>query len=79
MMTVTVKSFNSDADKLSNEINSAIKEIDSDIKEQKKQYNINLFSDSDRYSDILFKEQINAKTELSKLTTELNNQRKRYQ
>ncbi len=79
MMTVTVKSFNSDADKLSNEINSAIKEIDSDIKEQKKQYNSNLFSDSDRYSDILFKEQINAKAELNKLATELDNQRKRYQ
>ena len=78
MMTLTVKSFNEDANKVKNEIDSAIKQIDSDIKDLTKQYNNNLFADIDRYSDILFKEHINAKTELKKLLVELEKQCERY-
>ncbi|MBO7567122.1 MAG: AAA family ATPase [Bacteroidales bacterium] len=74
-----VNLFNGLYSDIRKQIHNAIKSIDNDYNDLKSQFSSNLFSDSDRYSDILFKEQINAKTELSKLTTELNNQRKRYQ
>ena len=79
MMAATIKSFDDDANKLSKEINNTIQQIDKDIKDLKKQYNNNLFSDSEKYSEIVFKEQINAKTVLNDLLKELDNQRKRYQ
>ena len=79
MLAATIKSFNEDADNIEKEIQNTIKAIDDEKRAQEEQYNSNLFSDSDYYSNVIFQEQIKAKTQLNKLSKELDNQRKRYQ
>lgn len=78
MMNATVKDFETNAERLKVHIENAINQVDGDIKEQKSQYENNLFSDFINYSKIVFQEQIKAKSELNKLLDKLEKQRKRY-
>ena len=71
--------FNQMGSKINSDIINAIKGIDRDVNELKSQFSSNLFANSELYSNIVFKEQINAKAELDKLSKELAEQRKRYQ
>lgn len=78
MYSETAKSFEKKAEELKKTIEKAINQVDSDVDNQKKQFENNLFSDFDYYSKIVFKEQISTKSELKKLSEKLVEQRKRY-
>ena len=77
MLKATVNDFDSNADKLKKEIETAIKQIEDEENDLRVQMR-NLFTNSDFYGDLIFKEHINCKTQLGKLLDELEKQKQRY-
>lgn len=74
-----INSFDKKFSSIDTLIKNEIQKINYEVKDQENQYNSNLFTDSNKYYDVVFQEQIQVKTDLNNLLVDLKNLRKRYQ